>query len=122
VLDALYAAVHPMAAKHYHAFFSSELGGIVTDPALMFVHIDDHMVHRCDTSRPSSHPGLSSMVSREEHRLSTCTHVLVIARVASHPLSVVSHWHDLTLRCAEATRCSTQPTWWTGACTSWRRT
>ena len=35
-----------MAAKHYHAFFSSELGGIVTDAALMFVHIDDHMVHR----------------------------------------------------------------------------
>ena len=48
VLDALYAAVHPMAAKHYHAFFSSELGGIVTEPALMFVHIDDHMVHRCE--------------------------------------------------------------------------
>ena len=46
MLDALYAAVHPMAAKHYHAFFSSELGGIVTDPALMFIHADDHMVHR----------------------------------------------------------------------------
>ena len=46
VLDALYAAVHPNAAKHYHAFFSSELGGIVTDPALMFIHSDDHMVHR----------------------------------------------------------------------------
>ena len=51
MLDALYAAVHPMAAKHYHAFFSSELGGIVTDPALMVVHIDDHMVHRCGASR-----------------------------------------------------------------------
>ena len=47
MLDALYAAVHPMAAKHYHAFFSTELGGIVTDPALMFIHADDHMVHRC---------------------------------------------------------------------------
>lgn len=28
------------------AFYSSELGGIVTDPALMVVSADDHMVHR----------------------------------------------------------------------------
>lgn len=47
VFEALYAAVHPTAALHYKAFFSSELGGITTDPALMFVHIDDHMLHRC---------------------------------------------------------------------------
>ena len=47
VMEALYASVHPTAGVHYHAFFSSELGGIVTDPALMFVHIDDHMLHRC---------------------------------------------------------------------------
>ena len=47
VMEALYATVHPVAATHYHAFFSSDLGGIVTDPALMFLHIDDHMVHRC---------------------------------------------------------------------------
>jgi 4-amino-4-deoxychorismate lyase len=30
----------------YKAFFSSELGGIVIDPALFLVHLDDHMVHR----------------------------------------------------------------------------
>ncbi len=30
----------------YLAFFSSYLGGVVTDPALMTVPIDDHMVHR----------------------------------------------------------------------------
>ena len=30
----------------HHSFFSSELGGIVTDPALMVVPIDDHLVHR----------------------------------------------------------------------------
>lgn len=47
VIEALYASVHPTAGVHYHAFFSSELGGIVTDPALMFVHVDDHMLHRC---------------------------------------------------------------------------
>ena len=30
----------------YWAFYSSQLGGIVTDPALMIVPMDDHMVHR----------------------------------------------------------------------------
>jgi 4-amino-4-deoxychorismate lyase len=30
----------------YRAFYSSQLGGIVTDPALMVVPFDDHMVHR----------------------------------------------------------------------------
>ena len=28
------------------AFYSSQLGGIVTDPALMVIPFDDHMVHR----------------------------------------------------------------------------
>jgi len=28
------------------AFYSSVLGGIVTDPALMVLPIDDHMAHR----------------------------------------------------------------------------
>jgi 4-amino-4-deoxychorismate lyase len=30
----------------FHAFYSSQLGGIVTDPALMVIPFDDHMVHR----------------------------------------------------------------------------
>ncbi len=30
----------------YWAFYSSQLGGIVTDPALMVIAFDDHMVHR----------------------------------------------------------------------------
>ena len=30
----------------YWAFYSSQLGGMVTDPALMIVPMDDHMVHR----------------------------------------------------------------------------
>lgn len=30
----------------FWAFYSSELGGIVTDPALMVIPFDDHMVHR----------------------------------------------------------------------------
>jgi 4-amino-4-deoxychorismate lyase len=30
----------------YSAFYSNQLGGIVTDPALMVIPFDDHMVHR----------------------------------------------------------------------------
>jgi|SRR5436190_11479272 len=30
----------------YSAFYSSQLGGIVTDPALMVIPFDDHIVHR----------------------------------------------------------------------------
>src|SRR5262245_17224526 len=30
----------------YSAFYSSQLGGIVTDPSLMMIPFDDHMVHR----------------------------------------------------------------------------
>ena len=38
-------AVHPRTAN-FHAMYSSILGGIVTDPALMVLPFDDHMVHR----------------------------------------------------------------------------
>jgi len=30
----------------YWAFYSSQLGGVITDPALMVIPFDDHMVHR----------------------------------------------------------------------------
>jgi len=33
---------------NYYAMYSSVYGGIVTDPALMMVPVDDHMVHRGD--------------------------------------------------------------------------
>lgn len=32
--------------SNFHAMYSSVLGGIVTDPALMVLPLDDHMVHR----------------------------------------------------------------------------
>src|SRR5688500_4447368 len=38
-------AVHAKSASFY-AMYSSVLGGIVTDPALMVLPLDDHMVHR----------------------------------------------------------------------------
>jgi len=38
-------AAHAKAANFY-AMYSSVLGGIVTDPALMVLPLDDHMVHR----------------------------------------------------------------------------
>ncbi|MCF8106217.1 MAG: aminotransferase class IV [Desulfohalobiaceae bacterium] len=34
--------------QNYRAMYSSWLGGIVTDPALMVIPLDDHMVHRGD--------------------------------------------------------------------------
>ncbi|MFW6054383.1 MAG: aminotransferase class IV [Thermodesulfobacteriota bacterium] len=34
--------------QNYRAMYSSWLGGIVTDPALMLIPLDDHMVHRGD--------------------------------------------------------------------------
>jgi len=41
----LQQAVHAKAV-HFHAMYSSVLGGIVTDPAFMVLPLDDHMVHR----------------------------------------------------------------------------
>src|SRR5512134_4021633 len=45
VLDRL-RALRKQQPVRYWAFYSSQLGGIVTDPALMVVPFDDHMVHR----------------------------------------------------------------------------
>jgi len=40
------AALRSRQAVKYWAFYSSQFGGIVTDPALMVIPFDDHMVHR----------------------------------------------------------------------------
>ncbi len=40
------AALRAQQPVQYSAFYSSQLGGIVTDPALMVIPFDDHMVHR----------------------------------------------------------------------------
>jgi 4-amino-4-deoxychorismate lyase len=45
VIDRLRALREKQPVK-YTAFYSSQLGGIVTDPALMVIPFDDHMVHR----------------------------------------------------------------------------
>lgn len=45
VLDKLRALRSRQPVK-YWAFYSSQLGGVVTDPALMVLPFDDHMVHR----------------------------------------------------------------------------
>ncbi|MCE5335213.1 MAG: aminotransferase class IV [Desulfobacteraceae bacterium] len=47
VIDYLLASRQPYYEK-YLAMYSSWYGGIVTDPALMMVPVDDHMVHRGD--------------------------------------------------------------------------
>jgi 4-amino-4-deoxychorismate lyase len=45
VLDHL-RALRSRQPVRYWTFYSSQLGGIVTDPALMVIPFDDHMVHR----------------------------------------------------------------------------
>ena len=39
-------AIRTRQPVKFSAFYSSQLGGIVTDPALMVIPFDDHMVHR----------------------------------------------------------------------------
>ncbi|MBM4148367.1 MAG: peptidase [Lentisphaerae bacterium] len=46
--DTLLQALRRPHHKNYFAMYSSMYGGIVTDPELMLVPIDDHMVHRGD--------------------------------------------------------------------------
>jgi 4-amino-4-deoxychorismate lyase len=43
---ARFKALRSRQPVEYWAFYSSQLGGIVTDPALMVIPFDDHMVHR----------------------------------------------------------------------------
>jgi 4-amino-4-deoxychorismate lyase len=43
---ARFRALRSRQPVKYWAFYSSQLGGIVTDPALMVLPFDDHMVHR----------------------------------------------------------------------------
>ncbi len=40
------AALRARQPVKYWAFYSSQLGGIVTDPAMMVIPFDDHIVHR----------------------------------------------------------------------------
>jgi branched-subunit amino acid aminotransferase/4-amino-4-deoxychorismate lyase len=47
VLDRLLQMKEPYQ-ENYRAMFSSWYGGIITDPALMMVPVDDHLVHRGD--------------------------------------------------------------------------
>ena len=44
-IQRLQAGVHAKA-QNFYAMYSSVLGGIVTEPALMVIPLDDHMVHR----------------------------------------------------------------------------
>lgn len=47
VVDRLLASNYPHQ-KNYYAMYSSWYGGIVTDPRLMMIPVDDHLVHRGD--------------------------------------------------------------------------
>lgn len=52
-------AALPATSHDFRSFYSSLAGGIVTDPALMILPIDDHMVHRGHAGE-----GLTSVVCR----------------------------------------------------------
>jgi len=43
---AQFKALRSQQPVQFWAFYSSQLGGVVTDPALMVIPFDDHMVHR----------------------------------------------------------------------------
>lgn len=47
-LPARLAAARQSFHDNYYAMYSSVLGGIVTDPVLMMIPVDDHLVHRGD--------------------------------------------------------------------------
>jgi|SRR5262245_17094067 len=47
--DDVLSSLHDIRVRQpvkYSAFYSSQLGGVVTDPALMVIPFDDHIVHR----------------------------------------------------------------------------
>ncbi len=44
VVEFMHNNMHSYGNLHYKAFYSSEIGGIVTEPPLMVLPIDDHMV------------------------------------------------------------------------------
>ena len=45
-LENLFRGTSDHADEHYKAFYSTAIGGITTDVALMVVPMDDHLVHR----------------------------------------------------------------------------
>ncbi|GAA0158543.1 transaminase [Lithospermum erythrorhizon] len=46
LLEKLHEKWNTVKAKPYPAMYSSSFGGIILDPAMMVIPIDDHMVHR----------------------------------------------------------------------------
>lgn len=46
VAQRMFGSVHKDASRFYKSFYSSVVGGITIDRGLMFLPIDDHMVHR----------------------------------------------------------------------------
>eukprot|EP00899_Mesostigma_viride_P017848 jgi/Mesvir1/26064/Mv06790-RA.1 len=82
VVRRLRAAVHPAAANTFLAMYSSVLGGIVTDPALMVLPIDDHMVHRGHSVFDTAAVFDNCMYELEPH----LDRFLVSARMAKIPL------------------------------------
>ena len=57
VVEFMHNNMHSHGNLHYKAFYSSEIGGIVTEPPLMVLPIDDHMVSWCSEVTTALHLG-----------------------------------------------------------------
>jgi len=84
-VDALRAAKEPYH-QGYFAMYSSILDGIITDPALMLIPIDDHMVHRGD--------GVFEAFKCMEGCIYNLTAHLVRLRSSAAVLSLKVPWSD----------------------------
>lgn len=53
----------PPTSDNFLAYYSSTLGGIVTDPTYFVVPLDDHMTHRGHAGRPLGYSSPRSVVT-----------------------------------------------------------
>ena len=87
----------------YFAFYSSQLGGVVTDPSLMVLPFDDHMVHRghgiFDTA---------GLVNGKIYDLEAHLNRVVRSTTISHPTPETGHRRGCARKAPEVER-------WTGA-------
>lgn len=67
VLQRLAESPSAAAARHFGAFYSSELGGIVTEPGFMVVGIDDHMAQHGDAVTDALHLVSGYLYQLDEH-------------------------------------------------------
>lgn len=86
--------------KEYYAFYSSWFGGIVTNPRMMLLPIDDHMVHRGDGVFEAMKAVGRSVYLMDEHLQRLFISAEKIALISSIPLNDMKEIVLETLRVA----------------------